>query len=63
MGSDILSGVNYYGVTEDFSNIEKFNIGYGRYLQQTDFDHASNSIVIGYSIAEKIFGKPGESSW
>jgi len=57
IGSDILSGVNYYGVTEDFSNIEKFNIGYGRYLQQTDFDHASNSIVIGNSIAEKIFGK------
>ena len=58
LGSDILSGVNYYGVTEDFSNIEKFNIGYGRYLQQTDFDHSSNSIVIGNSIAEKIFNKP-----
>ncbi len=57
MGSDVLSGVNYYGVTEDFSNIEKFNIGFGRYLQQTDFDHGSNSIVVGYSIAEKIFGK------
>ena len=26
-------------------------------MQQTDFDHASNSIVVGYSIAEKIFGK------
>jgi len=58
LGNDILSGVNYYGVTEDFANIEKFNIGEGRYLQQSDFDHASNSIVIGHSLAEKMFVKP-----
>ncbi|PWT76137.1 MAG: hypothetical protein C5B59_07230 [Bacteroidetes bacterium] len=58
LGSDILTGVNYYGVTEDFANIEKFEIGFGRYLQQSDFDHSSNSIVIGYSLAEKIFTKP-----
>jgi len=58
IGNDILSGVNYYGVTEDFANIEKFNVQYGRYLQQSDFDHASNSIVIGYLVAEKLFVNP-----
>ncbi|HTS45804.1 MAG TPA: ABC transporter permease [Puia sp.] len=58
LGSDILSGVNYYGVTEDFSNIEHFDIGEGRYLQQSDFDRSTNYIVIGYSLAEKMFTRP-----
>jgi putative ABC transport system permease protein len=58
LGNDILTNVNYYGVTEDFSNIEHFDIGEGRYLQQSDFDHSSNNIVIGYTLAEKIFDKP-----
>jgi putative ABC transport system permease protein len=56
--SDILSGINYYGVGEDFAKIEHFGIGEGRYLQQTDFDHGANSIVLGHNVAEKIFSKP-----
>ena len=58
IGNDILRNVNYYGVTEDFAKIEKFDIGFGRYLQQSDYDLASNSIVIGYSLAEKMFTNP-----
>jgi putative ABC transport system permease protein len=57
-GNDMLNGTNYYGVTEDFAKIEHFNIGYGRYIQQTDFDQGANSLVIGYNVAEKIFGNP-----
>jgi len=57
-GTDILNGINYYGITEDFSKIEHFSIGDGRYLQQTDFDQGSNALVIGFNVAEKIFGKP-----
>jgi putative ABC transport system permease protein len=55
--NDILTGVNYYGVTLDFANIEHFDIAEGRYLQQSDFDQSTNSIVIGYGVAEKIFGR------
>jgi putative ABC transport system permease protein len=58
MGSDILSGITYWGVTDEFANIEHFDIAYGRYLQQADFDRGSNSIVIGYLVAEKIFLNP-----
>jgi putative ABC transport system permease protein len=58
LGSDVLSGIRYWGVTDEFSNIEHFDIGYGRYLQQSDFDHGSNAIVIGYLVAEKVFGNP-----
>ncbi len=55
---EVVTGVNYYGITEDFSNIQKLDILEGRYLQQTDFDNAANVIVIGYNIAEKLFTKP-----
>jgi putative ABC transport system permease protein len=57
-GNDMLNGTNYYGVTEDFAKIEHFNVGYGRYIQQTDFDQGANFLVIGYNVAEKIFGNP-----
>ncbi|MDP4130540.1 MAG: ABC transporter permease [Bacteroidota bacterium] len=56
--NDILSGINYYGAGEDFAKIEHFGIGEGRYLQQTDFDRGTNSLVVGYNIAEKLFSKP-----
>jgi putative ABC transport system permease protein len=54
---DVLTNVNYYGVTEDFVNIQPVEILVGRYLIQTDYDYASNSVVIGYVVAEKMFGK------
>ncbi len=56
--NDILSGINYYGAGEDFSKIEHFSISDGRYLQQTDFDRGTNSLVLGFNIAEKLFSKP-----
>jgi len=58
LGTDVLTGINYYGVTEEFSNIEHFEIGLGRYLQQADFDRGANNIVVGYSVAEKMFDNP-----
>ncbi len=54
---DQLRNVNYYGVTEDFVNIQPVEMYVGRYLQQTDYDYDANSIVIGYEVAEKMFGK------
>ena len=57
-GSDMLNNTNYYGVTEDFFKIEHFNIAEGRYLQQTDFEQGTNSVVIGYNVAEKLFSDP-----
>jgi putative ABC transport system permease protein len=56
--NDILNGVNYYGAGEDYAKIEHFVIGEGRYLQQSDFDHGTNSAVIGYNVAEKLFVRP-----
>ena len=55
---NIVSGLNYYGVTEEFINIQPVETELGRYLQQSDFDFATNSLVMGYVVAENLFGKP-----
>ncbi len=55
---DIVNNVNYYGITEDFINIQPVEVQLGRYLQQADYDYAANSIVMGYTVAENLFGNP-----
>jgi putative ABC transport system permease protein len=54
-GDNSLSGVQYYGNTEDFDKIEQVAIGAGRYFQQADFDRGTPFIVLGYKIAERLF--------
>jgi len=60
-GDNILSGVNYYGNTEDFDKIQQVTIGDGRYFQQADFDHGSAFVVLGYRIAERLFNRPDKA--
>ncbi|MFL5747412.1 MAG: ABC transporter permease [Niastella sp.] len=55
--NDVINSVNYYGVTEDFVNIQPVEVELGRYLQPADYDFAANVIVMGYTIAETLFGK------
>lgn len=52
-----VENVTLYGVTEAFSRIQQININEGRYLQQDEFDRGSNSVVMGYNVAENLFGK------
>lgn len=56
-----LSGVNFYGNTEDFDKIQQITIGSGRYFQQSDFDRGTPYVVMGHSIAEKLFGNPEQA--
>jgi putative ABC transport system permease protein len=53
-----VTGVNIYGITEDFSHIQQLDIAEGRFFQQSDFDNASNTVILGYNIAEKLFPRP-----
>ena len=55
---NILKGINMYGITNDFNKIQAFNIGYGRYFKDTDFERGVPSGVIGYEVASELFGKP-----
>ena len=57
-GNDQIENVNVYGVTEEFNSIQSFEIEYGRYITQSDFDHGTATVIIGYDNAEKLFGKP-----
>src|ERR1700748_824668 len=56
-GDNSLTGVAYYGNTEDFDKIQKENIGAGRCFLQSDFDRGTPMVVLGYRIAERLFGK------
>jgi len=58
---NVLSGVNYYGNTEDFDKVQQVSIGAGRYFQQVDFDRGSPFVVLGYRIAERLFSKPSKA--
>lgn len=58
LGDNSISGVNYYGISDEFSNIQPIEIQQGRYLQQADFDYGTNVFVIGYEVAVNLFGNP-----
>ena len=55
---NILKGVLLYGITNDFNKIQAFNIAYGRYFKDTDFERGVPFGVIGYEVASELFGKP-----
>lgn len=52
-----VDNVVLYGVTEAFSRIQQISITEGRFLQQDEFDRGTNSVVIGYNVAENLFGR------
>ncbi len=54
---NLLSKVNMYGITEDFSSIQPLEIIYGRYLSAAEFDNGSSITVVGNDVAEKLFGQ------
>jgi putative ABC transport system permease protein len=55
---NILQGIALYGVSDEFPNIQPINVQYGRLFTDAEFDRGSNSAVIGFEIAEKLFGNP-----
>jgi putative ABC transport system permease protein len=57
-GSTLVKGVSYYGVSDEFFFIEPIEVSAGRLFQQRDYDLSTNSILIGYDVAEQLFGNP-----
>jgi putative ABC transport system permease protein len=60
-GDNVMTNVNYYGVSEKFFKIQSVNVSEGRSFRQEDYDHGFNYIIIGYTIAEELFGKAEKS--
>jgi len=56
-----LSNVKYYGISEDFDNIQPVEVEYGRYMTDAEFDHGSPMIIIGNEIATKLFITPDQA--
>src|SRR4028119_2263033 len=55
---NIVSNILYYGVSEDFFNVQKVEVVLGRALLQSDFDYSDNSVLIGNEVAKTLFGTP-----
>lgn len=55
---NLLSSIKYLGVSEEFPDIQKIEVGAGRLFQGSDYDQAANNVVLGYTVAEQLFDKP-----
>ncbi len=53
---NILSNVNMYGVSDEFNTIQTIDIEYGRYLNESEFSRGTTTGIIGYRVAEELFG-------
>lgn len=53
---NVLQGVTWYGVTEDYNQIQEVKMLEGRYLSSSEFQSGSNAVVMGYDNAEKLYG-------
>lgn len=56
-----LSGVILYGITEQFNFIQPIDVMTGRYISEADFRGGAHVVVIGVTVAEKLFGDAGNA--
>jgi putative ABC transport system permease protein len=57
-GDLTLAGVNIYGISEQFKNMQPIEVIYGRYFTESEFDQGSDVAVLGNQVAEKLFISP-----
>ncbi|TAL43909.1 MAG: ABC transporter permease [Chitinophagaceae bacterium] len=55
---NVLQGVQLYGFSDAFNEIQSVDIRYGRYISDAEFQHGSNAFVIGNEVAEQLFVNP-----
>lgn len=55
-GKNVLSNTHIYGISEDFINIQPIEIQYGRFLTDAEFGTGANTAVVGFDVAEDLFG-------
>lgn len=52
----VLTGLNYYGVSDEFDQLQPVEVGNGRWFTQSEFEQGTGVIVLGYLVAENLFG-------
>ena len=55
---NVLSGMGFFGTSEDFSKIQSLETEAGRYISSGEFDRGTPSVVIGDAVATQLYGKP-----
>lgn len=55
---NVADGIRLYGISEEFSSIQPFEVQYGRYLSEAEFYRGSPAVIAGYTLAESLFGRP-----
>ncbi len=56
--SNLLSNVKFYGVNQDFEKIQQVELLQGRFISAAEYDRGVPVVVIGFEVAEKLFGEP-----
>ena len=56
VGSVVLEDVSILGSTPDFLSVRDMEIAEGRYFNQTEVDRNQKVVVLGYSLAQELFG-------
>jgi putative ABC transport system permease protein len=56
-GNNVLERISYYGPTEDFPDIQPFELAIGRYFSSSEMEKGTSNVVMGYENAEVLFGK------
>ncbi len=54
--SNSAEGAYAIGVTHDFGEMFNFNYADGRYFSQAEYNFGSNKAILGYEVAQKLFG-------
>jgi putative ABC transport system permease protein len=52
-----LSNINHYGVNEEFNDVQAVDVEFGRYISDAEFATGGPAVVLGYTVAEKLFGE------
>jgi putative ABC transport system permease protein len=55
-GSTSVDGVTIVGTTPDYPSIRDIELGDGRFLTENDLDNTAKVAVLGYSLAQDLFG-------
>ena len=56
--NDVMQSVPVYGVTVEQIDIQPLKFEAGRYFSSAEFNNGTNSCVMGYTLAENLFGFP-----
>ena len=57
----LLDNAVIFGITSEFSKIQSFEIGLGRYFTNFEFQYGTPICIIGTTMAEDLFGSPNNA--